>query len=133
MPVTLETVAQPTEQDQVDLQKIYADYPQDCDWQALSQQLAEKEAMTLFAGRFNNRLLGAVSVSEENGHLHLNHLCVRAITRQRHVGRDMLRLLLAKYPQHSFSLKLCIDSPATQKLLANAGFQRQDETFVLKR
>lgn len=133
MPVTLETVANPTEQDLVDLEKIYADYPPATDWASLQQTLEQNPAMTLYAGRFNNRLLGAVSVTEEDGNLALNHLCVRAITRERHVGRDILRLLLAKYPEKSFSLKLCTDSPATEKLLANAGFEQQGNTFVLKR
>jgi len=93
MPVYVEPLRQPSEQDRQDLAKIYADAPQwlfepHADAQALIA--AGLAAGTLIAGRFNDRLLGAALLTPGDRAWHLSHLCVRRITRQRGVGRRLL-------------------------------------------
>ncbi|PCM99812.1 aspartate 1-decarboxylase autocleavage activator PanM [Pseudomonas aeruginosa] len=82
MPVIVETLAQPSAQDRLDLAKIYADAP---DW--LFAPHADGE---LIAGRFNDRLLGAALLRRGDDAWQLSHLCVRGITRGRGVGRRLL-------------------------------------------
>ncbi|WP_271409633.1 aspartate 1-decarboxylase autocleavage activator PanM [Pseudomonas sp. Q1-7] len=93
MPVIVEIVNSPSEQDRADLAKIYADAPE---WllapyadaaDLVRHGLAEG---MLVAGRFNDRLLGAALVSRGEQHWRLSHLCVRKVTRHRGVGRRLV-------------------------------------------
>lgn len=93
MPVIVETLAQPSAQDRLDLAKIYADAP---DWlfaphaDGAALVAAGLAAGELFAGRFNDRLLGAALLRRGGDAWQLSHLCVRGITRGRGVGRRLL-------------------------------------------
>jgi len=93
MPVVVQHLTQPSDQDRQDLLKIYADAP---DWllapfadaaELVEQGLAEGR---LFAGRFNDRLLGAAWIEREGATWRLSRLCVRQITRRRGVARRLL-------------------------------------------
>ncbi|QRY80098.1 acetyl-CoA sensor PanZ family protein [Pseudomonas sp. PDNC002] len=93
MPVVVQHLTQPSEQDRQDLLKIYADAP---DWLltpftdagALVQcGLAEDRLLT---GRFNDRLLGAAWIEREADVWHLSRLCIRRVTRGRGVARRLL-------------------------------------------
>ncbi|UVE18198.1 PanM family protein [Pseudomonas sp. LS44] len=93
MPVIVERISQPSEQDRLDLAKIYADAPAwllapYTDAQALIA--AGLAAGTLLSGRFNDRLLGAALLESGSVHWRLSHLCVRTLTRKRGVGRRLL-------------------------------------------
>ncbi|AHL77316.1 acetyltransferase [Stutzerimonas stutzeri] len=93
MPVFVETVTEPSQQDRIDLMKIYADAPH---W--LLAPYADAAALieagladrSLIAGRFNDRLLGAALLQRGAPHWRLSHLCVRKITRRRGVGKRIL-------------------------------------------
>lgn len=93
MPVYVESITAPSQQDREDLTKIFADAPA---W--LLTPHASVEAMinhalmegTLIAGRFNGRLLGAGLLHRGTDHWQLSHLCVRKITRRRGVGKRIL-------------------------------------------
>ncbi len=93
MPVIVETLAQPSAQDRLDLAKIYADAP---DWlfaphaDGAALVAAGLAAGELIAGRFNDRLLGAALLRRGDDAWQLSHLCVRGITRGRGVGRRLL-------------------------------------------
>ncbi|NPZ82796.1 acetyl-CoA sensor PanZ family protein, partial [Pseudomonas aeruginosa] len=93
MPVIVETLAQPSAQDRLDLAKIYADAP---DWlfaphaDGAALVAAGLAAGELIAGRFNDRLLGAALLRRGGDAWQLSHLCVRGITRGRGVGRRLL-------------------------------------------
>ncbi|CAD5105913.1 acetyl-CoA sensor PanZ family protein [Zestomonas carbonaria] len=93
MPVIVEAVRQPSDQDRSDLAKIYADAP---DWllaphaDGAALVAAGLAAGTLIAGRFNDRLLGAALLERGDGHWRLSHLCVRKVTRGRGVGQRLL-------------------------------------------
>lgn len=100
MPVIVEAVTQPSAQDRTDLEKIYADAPA---WllapypdaaALIDAGLAEGR---LIAGRFNDRLLGAVLLGEDAQGCMLSHLCVRKITR----GRGVAARLLAAAREHA--------------------------------
>lgn len=93
MPVYIETVTDPSQQDRVDLAKIFTDAPA---W--LLAPYADATALieagladrSLIAGRFNDRLLGAALLQRCAPHWRLSHLCVRKITRRRGVGKRIL-------------------------------------------
>ncbi|MBU3059223.1 acetyl-CoA sensor PanZ family protein [Pseudomonas indica] len=93
MPVIVEAVSAPSEQDRTDLAKIYADAPA---W--LIAPHADVDSLintclgdgTFIAGRFNDRLLGAGRLQKYADRWVLSHLCVRRVTRGRGVGRRLL-------------------------------------------
>ena len=115
MPVHVVAIDAPSDQDRIDLAKIYADAP---DW--LLAPHASAEALiaaglangSLVAGRFNDRLLGAALLQREGTDWRLSHLCVRKVTRGRGVARRIIdesrrqaddagaRLYLAAPPEH---------------------------------
>ncbi|MGC4009280.1 MAG: acetyl-CoA sensor PanZ family protein [Pseudomonas sp.] len=93
MPVVVQHLTQPSEQDRQDLLNIYADAP---DWllapfsdaqQLVAHGLAEGR---LFTGRFNDRLLGAAWIERDGDTWRLSRLCVRQLTRNRGVARRLL-------------------------------------------
>ncbi|MHB9798241.1 acetyl-CoA sensor PanZ family protein [Pseudomonas sp. MT3] len=93
MPVIVQHLTQPSDQDRQDLLKIYADAP---DWLLLP--FANAEALVeqglregrLLAGRFNDRLLGAAWIERNADTWNLSRLCVRKVTRGRGVARRLL-------------------------------------------
>lgn len=113
MPVLVETLTEPSQQDRVDLAKIFADAPA---WllapyaDAASLIEAGLADHSLIAGRFNDRLLGAALLQRGATHWRLSHLCVRKITRRRGVGRRLLEE----------SQRLAAESGKALRLAANA-------------
>lgn len=95
MPVYVESLTEPSQQDRTDLAKIFADAP---DWLLAPHPSAEAlidSALahgTLIAGRFNDRLLGAALLQRDAAHWQLSHLCVRKVTRNRGVGKRILEV-----------------------------------------
>lgn len=93
MPVYVETLTEPSQQDRIDLEKIFADAPA---W--LLAPYTDAAALidaglfdgSLIAGRFNDRLLGAALLKRGAQHWCLSHLCVRKITRRRGVGKRIV-------------------------------------------
>lgn len=81
MPVIVETLAQPSAQDRLDLAKIYADAP---DWlfaphaDGAALVAAGLAAGELIAGRFNDRLLGAALLRRGDDAWQLSHLACAA-------------------------------------------------------
>ncbi|MCY1366816.1 PanD maturation factor [compost metagenome] len=123
MPVIVETLNSPSEQDRVDLAKIYADAP---DW--LLVPYADAAALVehglaeglLVAGRFNDRLLGAALLVRGEQHWRLSHLCVRKVTRHRGVARRLVEqsALLADKAGKSLHLAAPRDHLESQALAA---------------
>ncbi len=130
MPVTLENIKKPTEQDLIDLNKIYLDYPGELRWTALEKELEKSPAITLYGARFNARLLAAISFTEYENHIELNHLCVRKVTRQRHVARDLLRLSMAQAPAKKLIFNSCLEDEGLTQLLLQAGFSQNESQFI---
>lgn len=84
MPVVVQHLTQPSDQDRQDLLKIYADAP---DWLLApfpdAGELVERGLADglLFTGRFNDRLLGAAWIERDGDTWRLSRLCVRQVTR----------------------------------------------------
>ena len=93
MKLTIEKLTQPSEQDRIDLGKIW----QDVRYQsALKNEINDENV--LFVARFNERLLAAcwVKLSAENAII--TDFMVREVTRRRGVGHYLLTQCLAAYP-----------------------------------
>ncbi|EPN5697442.1 aspartate 1-decarboxylase autocleavage activator PanM, partial [Cronobacter sakazakii] len=67
-----------SEQDKIDLAKIWPEYP--------SESLRLDENHRIYAARFNDRLLGAVRVTLRGTEGAMDSLRVREVTRRRGVG-----------------------------------------------
>ena len=134
MPVHLEHISQPTEQDWIDLGKIYSDAPQE--WlsdasniQASLQQLLD-QGTWLIAGRFNARLLGALKAVKEGNTIYLSHFCVRKITINRGVAHQMLHHMSTWADENGYTL-IAQDVPQEfATALKNRGFISKDNDFI---
>lgn len=125
MPVVIEKVLQPSPQDIIDLNKLYAEYAEGFTYADLQQWLTTTADTVLYGARFNGRLVGAISLQQQQNTIQLNHLCVRAVTRRRGVARDVLRLLLPLYQGHTLSVKLASANIGCETLLKTMGFTQQ--------
>lgn len=133
MPVILEPITAPTEQDLLDLEKIYADFPGDLRWPEVEQKLRANPAMNLYGALFNGRLIGAVAITARGDEADIDYLCVRTVTRRRGVGREIIRQLLAKTLFNSFSLVTDSDNKALAQFLDHTGFNHDGHRFTLIR
>ncbi|OUS40916.1 hypothetical protein A9R00_03590 [Oleispira antarctica] len=108
MPVHLEHISQPTEQDWIDLGKIYADAPQEwladaSDIKASLEKLLAND-IWFIAGRFNARLLGAMQAEKEGDNITLSNFCVRKITVNRGVAHQMLHHMANWADENGYTL-----------------------------
>lgn len=121
MPVLVQAIAQPSDQDLNDLRKVYADAPA---WlfapfadaeQLISDGVARGQ---LIAGRFNDRLLGAALLERLDDRWRISHLCVRKVTRNRGVARRLLEEAqrLAREAGKPLHLAAPVDHLETQAL-----------------
>ncbi|MBI6529476.1 aspartate 1-decarboxylase autocleavage activator PanM [Proteus vulgaris] len=93
MKLTIEKLAQLSEQDRIDLGKIW----QDARYQsALATEINAEN--TLFVARFNERLLAACWVKLSNKKAVITDFMVREVTRRRGVGHYLLTQCLCAYP-----------------------------------
>lgn len=114
MPVVVEILTEPTQQDRVDLQKIYHDAPH---W--LFEPYEDSQGLidaclgdsTLIAARFNDRLLGAARLQRQESVSYLSHMCVRTVTRRRGVAERLV----------SEARKIAEQSGTQLRLLAPSG------------
>ncbi|HHX36278.1 MAG TPA: PanM family protein [Gammaproteobacteria bacterium] len=119
MPVYFESAEQPSPQDLIDLEKIYADAPS---W--LISPYANAAALlehgltsnTLVTARFNSRLLGAALLDKQAGTWTLSHLCVRALTRKRGVARRVLEEATRLAEEAQATLQVMIPQDQTELL-----------------
>jgi GNAT superfamily N-acetyltransferase len=100
MPVKLELVSKPSEQDLQDLSRIFIDEVDDTperikNW--IAERIQDPQRL-LFGGRFNGRLLSLAWLTLEQDDWRLEQLLVLKITRGRGVSRQLL-LLLAREAQ----------------------------------
>ncbi|WP_109393092.1 aspartate 1-decarboxylase autocleavage activator PanM [Proteus terrae] len=93
MKLTIEKLTQLSEQDRIDLGKI---------WQNVRYQSALKNEINnenvLFAARFNERLLAACWVKLSDKKAVITDFMVREVTRRRGVGHYLLTQCLTTYP-----------------------------------
>ncbi len=126
MPVILEVISDPSPSDLEDLIKLYQDYPETLTSDDLGEWIKTKLAggQTLFAGRFNGRLLCAIWGTPSLHSWQLDYLCVRAATRRRGVARQLLTLLARHAQQEKQELKIENQKITTElkALLSDIGF-----------
>lgn len=100
MPIIVEQITEPNEQDLIDLIKVYKDFPDfsskdETDIkQWLTEQLSTADQQ-LYGARFNDRLLGAACLQGSPTKDHdkprsIHSFCVRNVTRRRGVGSKLL-------------------------------------------
>lgn len=135
LPVYLEWVEQPSEQDWVDLEKLYKETP--TAWfQALGVDSVQEyvalyqgnQKDRLAAGRFNDRLLSTARLSAVDGGFEVSQLCVRSVTRQRGVAHQMMIRLAQWADEHGCSLVVQDDQSELSKLitkLKDYGFSQE--------
>lgn len=90
MKLTIVRLTALSEQDVIDLGKIWPEYA------AASLQMDEEHQ--LYAARFNERLLGAVRVTIKEHQAALDSLRIRDITRRRGVGQYLLEEIIRTNP-----------------------------------
>jgi hypothetical protein len=134
MPVHLEHISQPTEQDWIDLGKIYADAPQEwlsdaSDIKASLQPLLDQQTW-LIAGRFNSRLLGAMKANQDGNNITLQHLCVRNITTNRGVAHQIMHHLNGWADENGYTLIAKELPHELENSLKNRGFSKKHDDFV---
>lgn len=132
MPVVVQHLTQPSEQDRQDLLKIYADAPQ---W--LLPPFADAEALVtrglaegrLLTGRFNDRLLGAAWIERDDDTWRLSRLCVRQLTRNRGVARRLLEEAqrLAILQGAALRLIAAVDQPQAADFAHHLGLTLQPD------
>lgn len=122
MPVYAEIINQHyTDQDAADLETLY---PGD------STQLlnsAQSDKLLLIGGRFNGRLLGALTLTPiHGGDFEMARLTVRSVTRRRGVARQLMIQTLKTLPESLNSISADLsNSPELSELFIEMGFKAQ--------
>ena len=134
MPVYLEHIHQPTDEDWKDLQKIYNDAPDSWAIDATDIRKALTPALEndqwLIAGRFNSRLLGALKAAKDGTNIRLSALCVRKVTINRGVAHQMLHHISVWADQNNYTLIAEGVPDELANPLINRGFQRVVDGFI---
>lgn len=134
MPVHLEHITKPTEQDWIDLGKIYTEAPQD--WLSnpsdikgsLKSLLANN--IWIIAGRFNARLLGAMKAQKDGSNILLSHFNVRKITVNRGVAHQIFHHMSNWADENGYTL-IAKDVPSElANSLKNRDFIEINNNFV---
>jgi len=135
MPVFLEPVTAPAEQDRADLLKVLADWPETLpalltgnDANAFLDSLLADDRQHVLGGRFNGHLIAFIWLEQDDEHCsHLRALCVRKLTRGRGVGERLLTLLGEQLDKEGRTLvcDLAIPLP-TRAWIGQYGFRSGD-------
>lgn len=106
MPVRLEHITQPTEQDWIDLGKIHQDtQPQGLKLSAEElQQWLQQPHQWLIAGRFNDRIVGCLLAQQSEGQVTLSQAAVRTVTQRRGVMHQLLHHVVKWADEEQLSL-----------------------------
>ncbi len=130
MPVVLEHITAPTEDDWADLEKIRADTGATPDSAGFTSTRQDLEGHLdnnhwILAGRFNDRLVGAMLITRQGHELELSQAGVRTITQKKGVLHQLLFLLHRWTTEHNLSLFAHADNtpPDFQKALARRNVQ----------
>ncbi|WP_109409229.1 aspartate 1-decarboxylase autocleavage activator PanM [Proteus genomosp. 4] len=116
MKLTIEKLAQLSEQDHIDLGKIW----QDTRYQsALTNEINNENV--LFVARFNERLLAACWVKLSGEKAVISDFMVREVTRRRGVGHYLLTQCLSAYPDiHHWQAAISLSAEESGYEIAHA-------------
>lgn len=121
LPVNLEWLGQPSKQDIIDLDKLYGDAPQSwisdaslgSNWALEKTQQGNQVAL----GRFNDRivcaaiLVGQSEISDSTYDYQIDQICVREVTRERGVAKQLMVRIVQWAKAHEKSLYIEGDDP----------------------
>lgn len=129
MPIYAEIIKNCPDQDASDLEILYP---------GESEQLlarAQSDKLLLIGGRFNGRLLGALTLTPiHGGDFEMARLTVRAITRRRGVARQLLIQTFKILPEELETLSADLGSAAElSELFTEMGFKAQGNTWRWQR
>lgn len=131
MPVLLEHIHQPTAADWQDLEKIHLDTASNGflkNKDELQQWL--NEGGWVMAGRFNDRIVGALLAKQVNGEVQLSHAGVRTITQRRGVMHQLLHFVCSWAIQEQHSLRIDQCPLHLQTALIKRGFSQQYDYWL---
>lgn len=131
MPVLLEHIHQPTAADWQDLEKIHLDTADNgllFNKEQLQQWL--NEGGWIMAGRFNDRLVGALLAKKVGGEVQLSHAGVRTITQRRGVMHQLLHFICvwSKTEQNTLRINQC--PLPLQTALIKRGFTQKNDYWL---
>jgi len=129
LPVHLEWVHTPSDQDEIDLKKLLQDAPQDWGWSSSQESISswieqiKQSGNQIAAGRFNDRLItiAVITPAQQPKAFLINQLLVRAVTRERGVAKQLLVRLTQWADQEGFSL-IVHDNEHAYRTLLEFGF-----------
>lgn len=139
MPVYLEWVEQPSEQDWIDLEKLYKETP--ASWfeelgvdsvQGYVAFYQGDQQDRLAAGRFNDRLISTARLKATEEGYDISQLCVRSVTRQRGVAHQMMIRLAQWADEQACSLTVQDSASELSTLitkLKDYGFSLDGDTW----
>ncbi len=123
MPVRLEHISTPTAADWLDLEKIHLDTGTAgfaADRATLEQWLAD--GGWVMAGRFNDRIIGALLARETSQGIELSQAGVRTVTQRRGVMHQMLHFIQRWAGEEGKVLSITACPDALQPALDHRGF-----------
>ncbi len=137
MPLHIEWIESPTEQDWIDLNKLYKDAP--ANWfEEKSEVTAQayitqkkKQGFQIAAGRFNDRLIASAALKRMDNKAityEIDDLLVRGITRERGVAKQMLVRICQWSDGQKCSLWVK-DKEASLKVLLEFGFSHDQGSW----
>lgn len=131
MPVLLEHIEEPSTTDWQDLEKIHLDTPTD-GFLLNTDQLQEwlKNGGWVMAGRFNDRIVGALLAKEVDGQVLLAHAGVRTITQRRGVMHQLAHFICRWAQQEKKTLRVNNCPTSLQPALKNRGFIQKDDHWL---
>lgn len=139
MPVHMEWIESPSEQDWVDLNKLYKEAP--AHWFDQPGSATTGDAKTyidaktrasyqLLAGRFNDRLISAAALKPSGKNsFEIEDLCVRQVTQERGVAKQLL-VRICQWADESQNVLKVRDEADEYGILAQFGFMRQNEYWL---
>lgn len=135
MPVLLEHIHEPTPADWLDFEKIHLDTAEHglvSDPKQLQQWL--NEGGWIMAGRFNDRIVGALlakeTLNESNNEIQLSQAGVRTITQRRGVMHQLLHFICHWAEQEKKHLRVSQCPLHLQAALEKRGFRQQQDDWL---
>ena len=131
MPVLLEHIHQPTTADWLDLEKLHLDTA-DNGFLSDKEQLQQwfKDGGWVMAGRFNDRIIGALLAKEVEGEVQLSQVGVRTITQRRGVMHQLFHFICvwSKAEQQTLRINQC--PLHLQTALIKRGFTQKNDYWL---
>lgn len=131
MPVRLEHIHTPSAADWQDLEKIHQDTASD-GFTLTQQQLQSwlDDGGWIMAGRFNDRLIGALLARRSATGVELSHAGVRTVTQRRGVMHQLLHFICRWSDAEQQPLQVTDCPEILQPALAHRQFRQQDKHWV---